>query len=233
MRGGSQDCPSPEQRTQWWQWGKRRVTALKGLSVSLTSGPDGLWARAQGKPKTRIPSPRVIFKKVEEGQRPPKVFQLRKMRGCSFALGTHRPGPPGAPGSAAASPALATRGQQRDSSGPGSGAPKPGARADDCGQEGSPLCLCAMSLLGPLKICFSECLSLTSLFPLSPSLVPLDEHLVLTELFSRISRAPHFHPPAFSCHALPSPAAAAVTRRPRAGRPVPSRGLARRHLVWV
>lgn len=117
LRGGSQDCPSPEQRTQWWQWGKRRVTALKGLSVSLTSGPDGLWARAQGKPKTRIPSPRVIFKKVEEGQRPPKVFQLRKMRGCSFALGTHRPRSTWSPGLSRRFPCTghqgAAEGQQR------------------------------------------------------------------------------------------------------------------------
>lgn len=52
--------------------------------MSLTSRPDRLWLRAQGKPKTRIPSPSVIFKKVEEGQRPPKVLQLRKMRGDWF-----------------------------------------------------------------------------------------------------------------------------------------------------
>lgn len=97
--------------------GQTPVTALKGLSVSLTSGPDGLWARAQGKPKTRIPSPRVIFKKVEEGQRPPKVFQLRKMRGCSFALGTHRPRSTWSPGLSRRFPCTghqgAAEGQQR------------------------------------------------------------------------------------------------------------------------
>ena len=49
---------------------------------SLAARPDGLWLRAQKKPKTRIPRPQG--KEAEEGQRPPKVLLAEKDRGSWF-----------------------------------------------------------------------------------------------------------------------------------------------------
>lgn len=73
-------CPGPP----WSPYGQAllcpELVSLGG--GSLAARPDGLWLRAQRKPKTRIPRPQG--KEAEEGQRAPKVLLAERDRGPWF-----------------------------------------------------------------------------------------------------------------------------------------------------
>lgn len=78
-----------------------------------------------GSPRPGSLDPMVTFKKMKQDQRPLSVLPAEKDEGTlARHLIPRGQGPSRAPGSAAAFPSVATRGQQRASSAPSSGAPK-------------------------------------------------------------------------------------------------------------
>lgn len=67
-------CAGPPWSSYNWALLCPEPAPIGGERASLAARPDGQWLKAQRNPKTRIQDPRVIFRKMEQGQRPPAVL---------------------------------------------------------------------------------------------------------------------------------------------------------------
>lgn len=95
------------------------LVSLGGDRASLAARPDGLRLGHGRSPRSEFQGLRVICKEAEQDQRPPEVLLAEKDEGTLLlTFAPVSPGPPGDPGSAAAFPGAATRGQQRNGSAP-------------------------------------------------------------------------------------------------------------------